>query len=376
MNKNIIFIRRLAALVKKETLQVIRDPSCILIAFVLPMILLFIFGYGLSLDAKHVKVAFVCSEKSPSVDSLWNSFNATDYIDPIYYEKQNDAEEALINGRVRGILILQNNFSQQVQTQHNADIQLITDGVETNTAALLENYVSGVVNHWRTQQLQDNGITVQAPVNVQMRVLFNPELKSRNMLIPGSIALILAIIGTLLTSLVVAREWERGTMEAMLATPVNPLLMICGKLLPYYILGTGSSAVCLLLSHYLFHVPFRGSVGALFMIATVFLLASLAMGFLISTITKNQYLASLGALMFAFLPNVMLSGAIFEIAAMPLPIRILTYLFPARYFVSCLQTVFMTGNVWQQFLPNTAVMLLIAVVLFYATYLTTPKRLE
>ncbi|MDR0871479.1 MAG: ABC transporter permease [Planctomycetaceae bacterium] len=371
-----MLFRRLTALVKKESLQVLRDPSCILIAFVLPIILLFIFGYGLSLDAKHVKLAFVAQEQTPEIFSLFNALDATDYIAPSYYEKQTEAEEALVNGRVRGILVLQNDFSQQVRTRYNADIQLITDGVETNTATLLENYIIGVINHWKSQQLADGGTAMSAPVNVKTRILFNPELKSKNTLIPGSIALILAVIGTLLTSLVVAREWERGTMEAMLATPVSPLILIAGKLVPYYFLGTGSAAVCVLLSHYLFHVPFRGSVGALFMIATAFLGASLALGFLISTATKNQYLASLLALMFAFMPNVMLSGAIFEISAMPLPIRILTYLFPARYFVSCLQTVFMTGDIWRLFLPNLAVIIFIAAILFAATLVMTPKRLE
>ena len=369
-------LRRLLALMKKETLQVRRDPSCILIAFVLPMILLFIFGFGLSLDAKYVKVGFVADEQSPVVESLWHALKATDYVSPRYYESRREAEEALVNGHIRGLIVLQNDFTKRFYAGEGGTIQLITDGVETNTATILENYVVGIVHRWGMQQIRDRGILIPVRFNTEARVLFNPELKSRNALIPGSIVMIMAIIGTLLTSLVVAREWERGTMEAMLATPIGPKDMIIGKLVPYYVLGITSTGACILISVFLFHVPFRGSVGAMFLISTAFLAASLALGFLISTITKNQYLASLVALMFAFLPNVMLSGAIFEIDAMPLPIRIVTYIFPGRYYVTSLQTIFMAGNIWPLILPNLAIMSFIASVLFVAAIAKTPQRLD
>lgn len=368
--------RRLFALMKKETLQVRRDPSCILIAFVLPIILLFIFGYGLSLDAKHVRLGFVAEEYSPVVRSLWLSFYATEYVEPIHFERREDAEEALVNGRIRGLVVIQNDFSQRFVALSGAEVQLITDGVETNTATILENYVIGVVSIWSRQQLRDRGINRPMPVDIQTRVYFNPELESRNALIPGSIVLIMSIIGTLLTSLVVAREWERGTMEAMLATPIGPMDMIVGKLIPYYVLGITSTAACTIIAYGLFGVPFRGSIAAMFLISSAFLLAALAMGFLISTVTKNQFLASQLALMLAFLPNIMLSGALFEITSMPEALQWLTYVFPARYYVSCLQTIFMAGDLWSILLPNTAVMFLIGSIIFIATIVKTPKRLE
>ena len=361
---------------KKETLQVRRDPSCILIAFVLPMILLFIFGFGLSLDAKHVKVGFVTDDHSPFVGSLWRAMTATDYVTPIYYDSRHEAEEALVNGHIRGLLVLQNDFTKRFYALEGNSVQLITDGVETNTATILENYIVGIVNQWGIQQIKDQGIPIPLRVNVEARVLFNPELKSRNSLIPGSIVMIMAIIGTLLTSLVVAREWERGTMEAMLATPIGPKDMIVGKLVPYYVLGIVSTGACVLISVSIFQVPFRGSVGAMLLISTAFLLASLALGFLISTVTKNQFVASSIALMLAFLPNVMLSGAIFEIDAMPWIIRVITYIFPGRYYVTSLQTIFMAGDIWTLILPNLAIMALIALLLFMATITKTPKRLE
>jgi ABC-2 type transport system permease protein len=373
MNKQ---TQRLWALMKKETVQVRRDPSCILIAFVLPMILLFIFGFGLSLDAKHVNVGFVTEEYSPVAGSLRRAFQASGYIDPIDYPNRRIAEEEMINNHIMGIIILKNDFAKQFLTSEGYEIQLITDGSETNTAEILNNYITGIVSKWAAQQQKDSGFPKTASAELQLRILFNPELESRNALIPGSIVIITAIIGTLLTSLVVAREWERGTMEAMLATPVRPVDMILGKLIPYYVLGIVSTGVCLLIAVLFFRTPFRGSLGALFLISTVFILASLALGFLISTLRKNQFQASILAFMFTFLPNTTLSGAIFEINSMPLFIRILTQLFPARYYVTCLQTLFMTGDVWRLFLPNLAVMTFIALILFTATIITTPKRLQ
>jgi ABC-2 type transport system permease protein len=368
--------QRLWALMKKETLQVRRDPSCILIAFVLPMILLFIFGFGLSLDAKHVKVGLVTEEHSPVAGSLRRAFQASDYIDPIDYSNRRKAEEDMINNHIMGIIVLRSNFAQQLLAFESCEIQLITDGSETNTAEILNNYVAGIVSQWATQQRTDRGFKTPVPAELRLRILFNPELESRHALIPGSIVIITAIIGTLLTSLVVAREWERGTMEAMLATPIRPKDMILGKLIPYYVLGIISTGACLLVAVFFFRTPFRGSLGAMFLVSTVFILASLAMGFLISTLTRNQFQASILAFMFTFLPNTTLSGAIFEIKSMPLPIQILTYFFPARYYVTCLQTIFMTGDIWRLFLPNLAVMAVMVLVLFTATIIKTPERLQ
>ncbi len=369
-------LRRLIALMKKETLQVWRDPSCILIAFVLPVILLFIFGFGLSLDAKHVKVGVVMEDRSPLAYSLRDTFAATEYIAPISFSRRQDAEDAITGGHIRGMLVVANDFSKNFERDGRASVQLITDGVETNTATILENYVLGVVGIWTQHQAVDRGVRRAAPVEIQSRVFYNPELESKNSLVPGSIVLIMAIIGTLLTSLVVAREWERGTMEAMLATPIGPVDMIVGKLIPYYVLGIFSTAFCTCVALTVFHVPFRGSVVALLLITTTFLLASLALGFLVSTVTKNQFLASQLALVLAFLPNMMLSGMIFEISAMPYPIQVVTHIFPARYYVTSLQTVFLVGDVWTLLVPNMLVMLFIAAVLFAATFLKTSNRLE
>jgi len=308
--------------------------------------------------------------------SLWNSLEKTKYIDPVRFERRRDAEEAIVNTRVRGLIVIRDDFSRQLHSGRRAVIQLITDGVETNTATILENYVYGVVGVWTRQQARGRGLEAVTPIEIESRVWFNPELQSRNALIPGSIVLIMAMIGTLLTSLVVAREWERGTMEAMLATPIGPLDMLVGKLVPYYILGMASNAVCVLIAVSLFGVPFRGSAFALLTVSSPFLLASLGMGFWISTLCKNQFLASQLSLVLAYLPNFILSGALFEINSMPFPIRVITYCFPARYYVTSLQTIFMTGDIWTLFLPNMAFMFGIAALFFVMTYRITPERLE
>jgi len=368
--------RRLFALMKKETLQILRDPSSILIAFVLPLILLFIFGYGLSLDAKHVKTAIVLEDHNPMAESFYRTFAATDYIDAIPFEHRAAAEQAIIDGQVRAVLVVPNDFSRQIAGNRGAKVQLLTDGSETNTATILQNYVLGVVARWTSHQSRDAGVQARVVIDVKPRVYFNAELNTRNALIPGSIVLIMAIIGVMLTSLVVAREWERGTMESMLATPVRKIEMILGKLLTYYLLGMGSATVCTRIGIFLFGVPFRGSVLAMFLASSVFLGVALMQGFLISTLSKNQFFASQASLVIAFLPNYILSGVLFEISSMPVPIRAVTYIFPARYYVTCLQTIFMAGDVWPLLLKNMAFMCIIGIVVMIAVIVKTPKRLE
>ena len=366
----------LAALMKKETLQIVRDPSCILIAFVMPMILLFIFGFGLSLDMKHVRTALVLEDKGPLAASLYGAFDSSDFIDVVCYPSRREAEAAITDAEVRAVVVIPNDFSRRIRHGQQAQIQLITDGCETNTATVLEGYITGAVAVWIRHQADDLQVKQDPELTVISRIRFNSEVNTRNAFIPGSIVLIMAIIGILLTALVVAREWERGTMEAMLATPMRKSDMFFGKLVPYYILGMGSMAVCVVLSRFLFDVPMRGSLFALFLTASAFLAVALTQGFFISTVTKNQYLASMVALILSFLPNFFLAGVIFEIDSMPKAVQAVSYLFPARYFTSCLLTAFMVGDVWPLYLRNMAGMLLIGAFFLGMTIRVTPKRLE
>ena len=363
----------------KESLEIIRDPSYILIAFVLPMILLFLFGYGLSLDTNVVDIAIVAEEQAdPRIQSLVQSFLHTRFfqVKAVTYDKRT-VEPLLMAGKVKGIVVIPNYFiDKNMQGMEVAPIQVITDGTEPNTAKFVANYAYGVWKHWIALSGLYNAQDVNPLIKIETRTWYNEELKSSYFLVPSSIAVILTIIGTLLTALVVAREWEHGTMEAMMATPVSIYDILLGKFIPYFILGICSMLVCTLVALYIFHVPMRGSFLALSFTSSLYLCAALGLGLLISTITRNQFVAAQVALITTYLPAFLLSGFIFEIHSMPLAIRIITYFIPARYFVASLRTIFLAGNLWEVLLPNIIGITIIAVFFLGLTVLSTKKRLD
>jgi len=368
---------RLKALIVKESLQVVRDPSSILIAFILPLILLFLFGYGVSLDARQVRLGVIMEDSSPEARRLVASFQATPFFDARTGLDRHTLEPELVSSRLRGIVIIPQDFTRSLYAPGTtAQVQLITDGSETNTANYVANYAAGTLGTWMAQETAMPSRAAEPAAILAPRFFYNLERDSRNSLVPGSLAIIMAIIGTLLTALVVAREWERGTMEALLATPLSALEIVIGKLVPYFVLGMASMAVCTAVAFFLYGIPFRGSLAALIVISAAFLLTALGQGFLISTITRNQFLASQAALVSAFLPAFILSGFIFEISSMPWLIRMLAHIIPARYFVTNLQTLFLAGDIWALFQPNLLILLAIAGVLFALTLKKTPSRLE
>jgi ABC-2 type transport system permease protein len=366
--------RRLATLVRKESLQVVRDPSSILIAFVLPAVLLFLFGYGVSLDTARTRVGLVIESQTPLTQDLAASFQASRYFEVSVGRDRRDFEEALVLGRVRGLIVVPATFTSDFAARKSPTIQIIVDGSDPNTANFVQNYTQGVVSNWAALR----GAEIAAyppPVTVEQRFWFNAELKSRNFLVPGSIAIVMTLVGTLLTSLVVAREWERGTMEAIMAAPVTATELLAGKILPYFLLGLTSMTLCVALAVLLFGVPFRGSLLALYALSASFLVPALGQGLLISAATKNQFLASQVALISAFLPAFLLSGFLFEISSMPTVIQWVTMIVPARYLIPSLQTVFLAGDIWPMFLRDIAIMLLIGAVLFLLAARSTRKRI-
>jgi len=369
--------RRIGALLWKESLQILRDPSSILIAFVLPGLLLFIFGYGVSLDATQVPIGLVLEDSTPEIRSFAAAFTDSRYFDARLGTERRAFEAAMLAGDLHGVVVVPAYFSSRyVGPAGEAPIQLITDGSQPNTASFVEGYVRGAWQLWQAQQARARGEEPHRMASLEPRYWYNPELNSHYFLVPGSIAIIMALIGTLLTALVVAREWERGTMEALLATPVGIAELLVGKLVPYYLLAMGSALTSVALAVSLFGVPYRGSLWALALVVTAFLAAALGMGLLISTVARNQFVAGQMAMLAAFLPAFLLSGFIFEIASMPLPIRLLTYVLPARYLVSSLQTLFLAGDIWSVLLPAIGAMLLIAAVFFRLTARLTSKRLD
>ncbi len=372
--------QRFLAFMRKEMLEVWRDPSSIMIAVILPLVLVFLFGYGVSLDANTVQIGVSLEDTSPEARSLAYAFQKSKYFDTRIERTHQALEDDLVASKLRGVVIIPEDFTRKLQGGRQAEIMVIADGSETNTAAILQGYAEGTLATWiasrtaeRTalpDELSPSGIT---PV---VNVWFNPEMTTRYTLLPGSIAIIMSMIGTLLTALVVSREWERGTMEAMMATSLRIHEMLIAKITPYFLLGLGSMALCVGLSIFAFDVPFRGSLFVLLLSACVFLLCALGQGLLISTIARSQFVASQIALMTAFLPAFMLSGFLFEISSMPAPLRLLTYILPVRYFVAILQTSFIAGNVWPLFWQNLAAMLAIATALLTLTARRTAGRLD
>lgn len=368
--------RRIVALVRKETRQIVRDPSTLIIAVILPLTLLFLFGYGVSFDARRIEVGLVIADPTPEAASFTASLTNSPLFAARTARDRRNFEADLVAGRIDGIVVLAADFSTRAARGDRAPIQVIVDGSDPNKATLVRNYLQGVWANWLIQQAIARGERMAVPIAVETRVWFNPEISSHHYLVPGSIAIILMLIGALLTALVVAREWERGTMEALLATPVGIAELLAGKLIPYFVLGMLTMALATGTALFLFGVPFRGSFAVLALMSAVFLSTALAQGLLISTLARNQLVAAQSTLISAFLPSFFLSGFVFEIAGMPLPLRIISYAVPARYFVTGLQTLFLAGDVWSVLWPNLAGMAIIATVYISLTAAKTKTRLD
>jgi ABC-2 type transport system permease protein len=354
-------VRRLAALVRKESLQVLRDPSAILIAFVLPVLLLFLFAYAVSLDLRKVPIGVVLESDGASARSLAAAYGATRYFRVTPARDRRELRAALVGGELRGFVVIPQDFERRLSGAGAGPlVQVITDGSQPNTANFVAGYAEGVVTQWAASR----NIAPQALVELRPRFWFNPEIESRRFLVPGAIAIVMTMIGTLLTALVVAREWERGTMEALLSTPARVLEILVGKLLPYFVLGLIATLGSAMLALQVFDVPLRGSWSTLLLLSSVFLAPALGQGLLISSIARNQFIAAQAALFSGFLPAFLLSGFLFEIDSMPAVIQAITRVVPARYFIASLQTVFLAGDVWAVMIPNMLAMLAIGAVFF------------
>jgi len=372
-----INLRHLFALCKKESYQIVRDPSSILIAFVLPVVLLFIFGYGINLDTNKVRLGLVMEDQGAEAVRFADVLKGSPFLEVESGTSRSAMLEMLQTGRVRGMLVIGSDFSGKVKNhRESAALQLLTDGAEPNTANFLSSYLEGCLQVWQEQRTLDQGLPVNALSTMEPRYWFNPTTVSRNFLVPGSISVIMTVIGALLTSLVVAREWERGTMEALLSTSVTKTELLLSKILPYYVLGMVAMTLCVLVTTLLLDVPLHGSFWILFIVSSLFLGSGLGLGLFVSTVTRNQFVAAQTALIVAFLPATMLSGFVFEIASMPLPIQGISYLIPARYFVSALQTLFQAGDVWHVILVNSAFLLVSALFWLGLTALKTARRLD
>lgn len=368
-------LRRILALVRKESWQVIRDPSSIAVGIVMPMMLLILFGYGLSFDLKNLPVALVMEENSAEARGAVSGFELSDYFQTHPVKTMAEAERLLKDKTVSGIVRIPPQFARNVALG-NGDIQIVVNGTDANTARISLAYAQGAVATWLARQAAEGRIASSgASVNMQTRLWFNEANESSYFLVPGLIVLVMTLIGALLTALVMAREWERGTFEALFVTPVRPVEILLGKIIPYFVLGMLGLALSVVGSQILFHVPLRGSLWILVIVSMLYLIVALGIGLLISSVTKSQFVASQVTLVVTFLPAMMLSGFMFDIRSMPLVIQFITYIFPGRYFVSVLQTLFLAGDIWGVILPNAAVLAVMATVLMAASVRATRKKL-
>jgi len=367
---------RLKGLIIKEFLQVWRDPSSLAIAFVLPVLLLLLFGYGVSLDAKQVGIGWVVDKSSYETSSFTAAFEQSDYFHPQHFADMAAAQKAMQLRKINAIIRLREDFSRELFKQNSPAIQVLVDGVDANTARLITGYVQGAWNEWLSHLAAVRGIALSKPVRIEQRIWYNSAIHSKDFLVPGLIAVIMTLIGALLTAMIMAREWERGTLEAMIATPVTMGEVLLGKLLPYYLLGMGGMLLSIAMAVFLFDVPLRGSFWVLLLTGTLFLLVALGMGLLISIVAKNQFVAGQIAIIVTFLPAFILSGFIFDINSMPAAAQYFTYLIGARYFVAILQTVFLADNIWPVILPNAGALLLMGAFFLTLAVKKAPKRLE
>lgn len=347
---------RFTAMLLKETRQILRDPSTLMIAFVLPVILIFLFGYGVNLDTARTRIGLAVQDQSEAAASLAGAFQSSHSFEVTEVADADALGKSLVAGHIRGFVVIPQDFGRMA-LRGGGTIQVVTDGSSPNTAAFVANYAEGVRQVWLVGRMGEKGAALAPPIAISPRFWFNPELASRFFLVPGAIAIVMTIIGSLLTALVIAREWERGTMEAIMATPLRRFELMATKVVPYFVLGLGSMTVCTLLAVLVFGVPFRGSPLALLAIASAFLVPALGQGLFISSATKNQFVASQIALLTAFLPSLMLSGFLFEIGSMPRWVQAITYVVPSRYLIPSLQTVFLAGDDWGMFARDIAILL-------------------
>jgi ABC-2 type transport system permease protein len=374
-------LRRLWAVARKESIHIRRDPRSLVLAVGIPMLMLLMFGFALTLDVDRVPFVAWDQSGTPASRAFLARFTATRYFDfrgtvdrYEQLERAIDTREAMLG------LVIPPDFAPRLATGQPAAVQAIVDGSDSNTAGLILGYTQGITSGYNqqlalAQVLRATGTAPAPALDLRTRVWFNPDLESRNFIVPGIMAVIMGLIAALLTSLTLAREWERGTMEQLISTPVRPAELILGKLLPYAGIGLANMIIAVLMAVYLFHVPLRGSVPFLFAVGMVFVVATLGQGILISALARQQLLASQLAMVSTFLPAFLLSGFAFAIANMPLPVQVITHIVPARYFVSLVKGIFLRG-VGPEVLWRDALFLVVfAVVVLAIAIRKTRKRL-
>ncbi|MFJ3050468.1 ABC transporter permease [Pseudomonas nitroreducens] len=371
------FWRRLASLTRKEVRQLVRDRSNLLIGIGLPIALILIFGYGLSLDVKRAIVAIVLDDPSPVARDVAAGISRTEYLEPHLVRSYAEGEKLMRAREVDAVVQFPSDFTRRLN-DGNAQIQVLVQGSDATRAASVSTYVSSALAGYGEKQADRSAgsATQGGAVTIVQRMWFNAANTSTWYLVPGLIVLIMTLVGAFLTALVMAREWERGTLEALFVTPVRPVEILLAKIIPCFGIGMIGLALCLLAARFLFDVPIYGSFIVLVISSMLYMLVALGIGLLISAVTKNQFLASQIALLASFLPAMMLSGFIFDLRNVPTAIRVIGNLLPATYFMELVKSLFLAGDFWPMIFKNCAILAAYAVALLGLARLVTRKRLD
>ena len=342
-------IRRIRAVTRKEWKQILRDTRSLLLSLGIPMLLIVLFSWALKLDVSDIKTIFLDRDKTPQSRAYIERFSHIEYFEIVSYTDSYDEIVRLMDlGKIKAAIVIPNSFGADLKAGRPTEVQLIADGTDPLTAQVLVGYVSAITalfsQEYIIERMSRAGVAIGGmPLDARIRVWFNPELESKNFIIPGLIAVIMMVIAGLLTSLTVAREWERGTMEQLISTPVKVPELLIGKLIPYVELGLIDFVLALLVGTLIFGVPLKGSIVLLFCLTLIFLVGAMSMGILISIVAKKQVQASQMAILATFLPGFILSGFVFPISNMPFVLKAITYVVPARYFVTILKGIFLKG---------------------------------
>jgi ABC-2 type transport system permease protein len=337
-------LTRLLAIARKEVLQLRRDTRSLILAFLLPVMLLVLFGYAISWDVRNIHIAVLDGDRSASSRELIDAYHASGYFTITgRLERPAEIDNLFDRGLAQAVLVIPAGFAADLSAGGGTSAQIVVDGSDANTATIVLAYAEAITRTFSGRVTLRGARAVLAPVTPESRVWYNEDLASRNMIVPGLVAVIMMIIAAMLTSLTIAREWERGTMEQLAATPVSRVEVVLGKLIPYVAIGLTDVVVCSILGVFLFDVPFRGSAALLMVLSFFFLTGALGLGIFISAATRSQILATQAAMMATYLPAFLLSGFMFAIEVMPAPLRAVTYLVPARYFLVVTRGIFLKG---------------------------------
>jgi ABC-2 type transport system permease protein len=375
-------LRRIVAIMRKEFTQIMRDPRSLAIIFVLPLVLLFIYGYAVNLDVKHVPLCVYDRDGTQDSQDLLKAFQATEYFDIVHLARDYpDVVRQIDRGDCIIAIIIPPDFSKNLRQPGGTSVQAILDASDSNSASIGLGYAQGIVATYsgrvQVEWAERRGLAAPgAPVDVRPRTWFNEDLESMANIVPGVVALVMAVVGAFLTSLTIAREWERGTMEQLISTPVGALEIQIGKLIPYFLIGMADTAVCAVISVWWFRVPFRGSWTILFGSSALFLVVVLSLGYWMSVTAKSQLAASQMALVATFLPTFLLSGFLFPIDQMPVIVQGITRALPARYYVTILRNVFLKGTPVSMFASQLVALGIYALVLVTLATRSFHKRLE